>query len=150
MVLSPPVPVGKPVMWPWSSSTIHGMERSHATGAANNIRGQCGNVIYKKKYTHTHAYRYICMYVFISISVTEFLKPLELTKYWEDRGVFCYVKRGNFWKTSRSLKDGGWLPGKPTVRWQGWTFQSSLWGGERLLEIEFNCHWPVIEAVTPA
>lgn len=36
--------------------------------------------------------------------------------------AFCYVTRVTFFR--KSPKEGGWLPGDPTLRLGGWNFQS--------------------------
>ena len=64
------------------------------------------------------------MYIWSSYTVfdTELLKPLEFQKWYEWKGVFCYVKD----VTSEAPKAEGWLPEKPvkSATWlEGWKFK---------------------------
>lgn len=71
----------------------------------------CDVMIYNKK----------CIFdlIFILISGTEFLKPLEFLKEWEWQR--CLLLSGDFQTlTSR----WGWMPEEPTMWLDSWNFQS--------------------------
>ena len=94
----------------------------------------CDVMIYNKK----------CIFdlIFILISGTEFLKPLEFLKEWEWQR--CLLLSGDFQTlTSR----WGWMPEEPTMWLDSWNFQSfpltpNLPGKRGGLDIEFSHQWP--------
>ena len=79
--------------------------------------------------------------VLVPISGTELLKLLEFPKWWVIKVSFVIYNKLVSTTPSllmrwflEALKDGGWLPGEPTMGLEGWNFQShppDLWGGER-------------------
>ena len=69
MVLSSPLPVGKPVIRSWPSFTIHGAGKTRPTGACK--QHTTGNVL--MGFITRNIYL-----VFVSVSGTELVKPLEL------------------------------------------------------------------------
>lgn len=89
---------------------------------------------------------------FVQVPGTEFPKPLEFPK-WGEIMAFCYVTRVTFFR--KSPKEGGWLPGDPTLRLGGWNFQSQQRPppspprrGEAL-EIKLNCRRPMTSSIMP-